>query len=298
MMVTVADILKFAGENRRISEFASISRIDTTGPGHVRIELKARWYWRLLRKRKWAEGEAWRTLLEALNDKGPVGIWFESNAISFIARKDRPERIVMCGSSRFVEIMAVCAWLLERDEGAITTGLHLLPAWYPNCPENHLAEHEGCAEKQDELHLRKIDDADTVFVVDYGEYIGESTTRELKYAYGRGKKIRLFTEDPVGDAVEKMIAKAGMADDHEPGEGIMILKCPCCASELEIQYGDDLGEIVVLGTGQAPARESIGKEHGNNLEFDCPRCGSQISVQHADGVPSLVVASKHKGEPL
>lgn len=38
--------------------------------------------------------------------------------------------ITICGSSRFVDVMAVCAWLLERDERAITLGLHLLPRWY------------------------------------------------------------------------------------------------------------------------------------------------------------------------
>ena len=54
--------------------------------------------------------------------------------------------------------MAVCAWLIERDEGAITMGLHLLPQWYcKNEIPDHLAEHEGVAEKMDELHMRKID---------------------------------------------------------------------------------------------------------------------------------------------
>lgn len=39
----------------------------------------------------------------------------------------KPKIVTLCGSSRFVGIMAVCAWLIERDEGAITMGLHLLP---------------------------------------------------------------------------------------------------------------------------------------------------------------------------
>lgn len=34
----------------------------------------------------------------------------------------------------------------------------------------------------DVLHLRKIDLADAVFVVDPGGYIGESTSREIAYA--------------------------------------------------------------------------------------------------------------------
>ncbi len=37
---------------------------------------------------------------------------------------NRPKIIVLCGSSKFVDIMAVTVWILERDEGAISMGLH------------------------------------------------------------------------------------------------------------------------------------------------------------------------------
>ena len=78
----------------------------------------------------------------------------------------KPKIITLCGSSRFVDIMAVCAWLLERDEQAITMGLHLLPVWYsrPMIP-HHLAEYEDVADKLNELHLRKIDISSEIFVV-------------------------------------------------------------------------------------------------------------------------------------
>lgn len=125
-----------------------------------------------------------------------------------LAAKAPKPRIVLCGSSRFVEIMAVCAWLLERDEGVITNGLHLLPAWYPTAAESHLAEVEGCAARMDELHLRKIDQANAVFVVDYASYIGESTSREIEYAIAHGKPVRWFTSDPIGDRVREMIRQA------------------------------------------------------------------------------------------
>jgi len=115
--------------------------------------------------------------------------------------------IVICGSSKFVEIMAVVEWLLERDELAITMGLNLLPSWYPDCPPDHLAEHEKCAKEMDELHLRKIDLADEIFVVDWNSYIGESTTNEIKYAKEGGKGIRYFSEDIIGQQVLKLLAK-------------------------------------------------------------------------------------------
>lgn len=46
----------------------------------------------------------------------------------------------------------------------------------------------------DELHLRKIDLADEVLILNVGGYIGESTRRELAYAQSLGKSVR-FLED-------------------------------------------------------------------------------------------------------
>ncbi len=115
---------------------------------------------------------------------------------------NKPKVVVLCGSSRFVGIMAVCAWLIERDEQSITMGLHLLPEWY--CKHeipDHLAEHEGVAAQMDELHLRKIDIADEIFVVNYQFYVGDSTRREIEYAIKCNKPVRWYTNDPIGEKV-------------------------------------------------------------------------------------------------
>ena len=117
----------------------------------------------------------------------------------------KPKIVVLCGSSKFCDIMAVCAWLIERDENAIAMGLHFLPQWYPACPDNHLAEHEGVAAAMDALHLRKIDLADEIFVVNYDDYIGDSTLAEIDYTSSIGKKIRWFTHDLIGAKVMTMI---------------------------------------------------------------------------------------------
>ncbi|MCP9213314.1 hypothetical protein [Streptomyces cucumeris] len=45
----------------------------------------------------------------------------------------------------------------------------------------------------DALHLRKIDLADRILVVNPGGYIGESTSREIAYAHATGKPIS-FTD--------------------------------------------------------------------------------------------------------
>ncbi len=123
---------------------------------------------------------------------------------------DEAKIVVLCGSSRFVDIMAVCAWFIERDENSITMGLHLLPWWYATKEKipDHLAEHEGVAAEMDELHRRKIDIADEIFVVNKDDYIGDSTRGEIGYAKNNGLPIRWYTHDSIGDRVEAIIALA------------------------------------------------------------------------------------------
>ena len=121
----------------------------------------------------------------------------------------KPKVIVICGSSKFVEIMAVCAWLIERDEQAIVMSLHLLPSWYSKEPiPHHLAEHEGVAQAMDTLHLYKIDKSHEIFVVNYQDYIGDSTRKEIEYADKKGKHIRWYTHDPIGKKAQKIINEA------------------------------------------------------------------------------------------
>ena len=46
----------------------------------------------------------------------------------------------------------------------------------------------------DELHFDKIELSDVVYILNVGDYIGESTRKELNYARELGKKIK-FLED-------------------------------------------------------------------------------------------------------
>ena len=50
--------------------------------------------------------------------------------------------------------------------------------------------------KLDALHLRKIDLADEVLIINPGGYLGESTRAEWRYALERGKSIRSL--EPLG----------------------------------------------------------------------------------------------------
>jgi hypothetical protein len=103
----------------------------------------------------------------------------------------KPKIVCLCGSSRFVAEMAIIAWQCEK-QGYIALGLHLLPQSYfdeADIVSDHLAEAEGVAARMDELHLRKIDLADIVYIVNIDKYIGDSTKREIEYAKKHGKKI-------------------------------------------------------------------------------------------------------------
>jgi hypothetical protein len=110
----------------------------------------------------------------------------------------RTKTVTLCGSTRFIDVISVCGWLIERDERALTFGLHLLPGWYPNCPPHHLAEQEGVADQMDALHLEKISRSDEIFVVDFDNYIGSSTLSEIAHAKARDIPVRYFSSDPIG----------------------------------------------------------------------------------------------------
>lgn len=46
----------------------------------------------------------------------------------------------------------------------------------------------------DDMHLRKIDMAEEIFVINVGGYIGQSTRNEIAYAHALGKAIRYLEE--------------------------------------------------------------------------------------------------------
>lgn len=47
----------------------------------------------------------------------------------------------------------------------------------------------------DDMHKRKIDMADAIYVINVGGYIGESTRAEIEYAREKGKEIMFLEPD-------------------------------------------------------------------------------------------------------
>lgn len=59
--------------------------------------------------------------------------------------------------------------------------------------------------KLDELHLDKIAMSDEVLILNVGGYCGESTTREIVFAFKAGKPIRWLEPDTIPDHVLEII---------------------------------------------------------------------------------------------
>ena len=103
--------------------------------------------------------------------------------------------VTICGSSRFVDIIAAVAWLLETKEQVMTMSIHFLPAWYTDV-EHHYAEDQGIADDMDALHIQKVGMSDAIFVVDWGGYIGDSTALEISFAEEHGIEVRYLSREP------------------------------------------------------------------------------------------------------
>ena len=104
--------------------------------------------------------------------------------------------ITLCGSTRFkTEFMEAQKRLTLAGNIVISVGL------FGHAGDNEVWESmdEGTltATKAmlDDMHKRKIDMADEIFVINVGGYIGDSTRSEIEYARATGKAVR-YLEDP------------------------------------------------------------------------------------------------------
>jgi len=102
--------------------------------------------------------------------------------------QDRYKVITLCGSTRFrEEFLEVQKRLTLEGNIVISVGLF-----------GHSGDDEvwsdGVKEMLDDMHKRKIDMADEVFVINKGGYIGSSTRSEIEYAHATGKPVRYLEE--------------------------------------------------------------------------------------------------------
>ena len=104
--------------------------------------------------------------------------------------------ITLCGSTRFKdEFMEAQKRLTLEGNIVISVGLfgHSgdQEVW-ENMDEGTLTKTK---EMLDDMHKRKIDLADSIYVINVGGYVGENTRLEIDYAESHGKKV-IYLEEP------------------------------------------------------------------------------------------------------
>lgn len=103
--------------------------------------------------------------------------------------------ITLCGSTKFKdEFLKAQKDLTLKGNIVISVGL------FGHSGDSEVWENmdEGTLTKTkkmlDDMHKRKIDMADEIFVINVNNYIGDSTKSEIEYAIKTGKKVNYLEE--------------------------------------------------------------------------------------------------------
>ncbi len=99
--------------------------------------------------------------------------------------------ITLCGSTRFKdEFIEAQKRLTLAGNIVISVGLF----GHSGDDEVWDGMDEGAISKTkemlDDMHKRKIDMSDAIYVINVGDYIGSSTRSEIEYAEAHGKEVR------------------------------------------------------------------------------------------------------------
>ena len=116
--------------------------------------------------------------------------------------------ITLCGSTRFKDQFMEAQKRLTL-EGYIVISVGLFG--HAGDQEVWDGMDEGTLSKTkemlDDMHKRKIDMADEIYVINVGGYIGDSTRSEIQYAEEHGKSVRYY-EDTRKDDMLSQLAEA------------------------------------------------------------------------------------------
>ena len=114
--------------------------------------------------------------------------------------------ITLCGSTRFRDAFIEAQKRLTL-EGNIVISVGL----FGHSGDDEVWT-EGTKEMLDDMHKRKIDMADAIYVINVGGYIGESTRSEIEYAKRNGKEVRYLEGSTSGVPEETVREIAEMLD--------------------------------------------------------------------------------------
>lgn len=205
----------------------------------------------------------------------------------------RPTVVVLCGSTRFYE-----AFQQANYDETMAGNIVLSVGFYPHSKAIH-GHGEGVGHdsaekvKLDELHLRKIDLADEVLILNVNGYVGESTRREIDYAISQGKTLRWLepgtpdTPEAIAERARPFVAcKApdpshpncfyGRPIGHDPScRFVPVDELPASADD----EGDETAECLIDGCGQPVTSWGVCNDH---QDYDptgkCRTCGDVIQI--------------------
>lgn len=92
--------------------------------------------------------------------------------------------ITLCGSTKFKD-----DFLREQKRLTLEGNIVITVGLFGHSGDNEVLE-EGVKLMLDDMHKRKIDMADEIFVINKNGYIGSSTKSEIEYALLNNKKVR------------------------------------------------------------------------------------------------------------
>jgi hypothetical protein len=155
---------------------------------------------------------------------------------------------------RFFDLMLEVASELTRD------GEIVLAPFVAIRPEEQPASRTKA--ELDDLHFDKIDMSDSIFVVNPGGYVGDSTLREIERAQVLGKAVRSL--EPlelrpttrgtcIHCGVPRKLRQDGTIPRHYPADGAIDFRF----GERRCPDHTDCEHVVCPGSGQAPGMRAF-----------------------------------------
>lgn len=92
--------------------------------------------------------------------------------------------ITLCGSTKFKD-----AFIETQKNLTLQGNIVISVGLFGHCGDDEVWT-EGTKAMLDDMHKRKIDMADEIFVINVGGYIGESTRSEIEYAERNGRTVK------------------------------------------------------------------------------------------------------------
>jgi hypothetical protein len=127
--------------------------------------------------------------------------------------------ITLCGSTRFKE-----AFMEETKRLTLEGNIVISVGCFGHSGDDEVWTTDTKA-MLDDMHKRKIDMADEIFVINKDGYIGASTRSEIMYAESMGKKVRYLEPSALDKVIQNKIN--GICDDCDQDATMCYLKGSC-----------------------------------------------------------------------